>query len=102
MSTNTIKLDYDNPAAYPPVDELMIALQDEGKEIIKKDKTMVRTYKVMHKFAKSLHLDLVGKKIKGMETNMTRGTRIIISILIMHRRMMDTSSVVAPLQKHYV
>jgi hypothetical protein len=35
MNTNAIKLDYDNPASYPPVDELMIALQDGGKETIK-------------------------------------------------------------------
>jgi hypothetical protein len=100
MNNNDIKLEYDIPELYPPLSELMIALQDEGKESFDKKGAKLLTYKALHKFGKSLHTILVDRKISDMDTNTTRGTKRIINHLIMLRRMVDTSSVHEPLRKY--
>jgi hypothetical protein len=96
-----VKLNYDiRPDSYPPVSELMIALQDEGQETFNKKGARLLTYKIMNKFSKKLHEILVERNINALDSNVFRGTKNITNHLIMLRRMVDTSSVYPPLRKY--
>lgn len=102
MATNDTTLNYDNPELYPPVSELMIALQDEGKVYQDKNGDKKHVHPKLCKFCKSLHKSLINRKISGMETNQTRGTDILLNIIAQARNTMDTSSVEVALRKYSV
>jgi hypothetical protein len=69
MSNTDIILEYDIPELYPPVSELMIALQDEGKQTFDKKGVKLLTYSKLHKFSLNLHNSLVARNIKGMDSS---------------------------------
>jgi hypothetical protein len=101
MDTNDIDLEYE-PDLYPPLSELMIALQDEGKKKFNKkgDQLQLLDYNALRKFSKNIHNLLAQRKTNGLESNITRGTDKIISIINTLRKKTDTSSLHVSLRKY--
>ena len=94
-----IQLEYD-PSLYPPVSELMIALQDPGKESTDKNDKKVLKYHKIQKFSKIVFQSLLDRKIKGLDLNHSRGIKKITSLVVMLRHTVDRSFVFEPLQKY--
>ena len=98
-TNNSPRLKY-APELYPPVSELMIALQDEGKETFNKKNVMTMKYGKLHKYSKDLHNLLASRKTVGLDTNITRGARRILNIIISLRRTVDVSTLPEALIKY--
>jgi hypothetical protein len=100
MDNDEYQLQFNIPELYPPVSELMTALQDEGKESKDKDGGKLIHYPKLQRFSKKLYNKLIENSVTGFPANPSRNATIITSIINTLRRMVDTSSLYEPLRKY--
>ena len=74
------------PEDYPPVLELIEAMQDPGKEHTNTKDEVSMKYKELRVFSKKLHNLLATRKIAALDVNQTRGTDRIINIIVTLRK----------------
>jgi hypothetical protein len=82
---------------YPPVNDFVTALQDEGTMTKKKDDTKL-VYKKINAISNELHKKLLKLDITGYPKNVSKGSEIITSSIIQCHKQVDVVSVCVELR----
>ena len=89
----------DHHHLYPKVDEFMKVIQDEGAiDLDCSNRTL--KYNALNKFSIDLYKKLKMLKVPGLDKNITRGKKTIVSTIVSLRKHADRASVYESLRSY--